>query len=275
MLVPKGDPSMTRKQIGVVGCHGYVGRAMVNFFEHKYEVLTCDTDAGTLDIEELDGCDLVVLCLPTPSRTGCSCDTRYVEEAVDKSNAKMIVIKSTIPPGTTDRLAKEKNKRLVFCPEYIGEGGYFDPHGFSTTVIATPWFIFGGANGNKEWASEVADLYAPIGGPSKKYLITDAKTAELVKYWNNCYFAMKVSFANEMRAVCEAFEVNFHEARELWAQDPRNDSMHSLAFRDSPGFGGKCLPKDLSAFIRASRDAGHAPHLLEALEGFNEAIRSE
>jgi len=264
---------MGKATVGIVGSYGYVGRAMAEFFEKKYKVLLCDKDVGTLGLKDLDACDLLVICLPTPQKRDGGCETTLIEWAVRESEAELIVIKSTIPPGTTDMLSKKYSQRIVFCPEFIGEGGYFDPHGFSTEVIQTPWFVFGGANGRRDWAEEVADFYAPIAGPSKKYCITDAKTAELVKYWNNTYFALKVSFANEMRRVCESMGINFYEARELWAQDPRNDSAHSLAFKNSRGFGGKCLPKDLAALISACHESNYEPKLLTAIENFNEGLK--
>jgi len=275
------DPREYR--IGIVGARGYVGSAMTKFFQRRFEqILTSDLDCK-VHPHLLAGCNLVCVCVPTQQRKDGRCDTAIVEQVVneivdavpDGSEAPSFLIKSTVPPGYCYQLAERLRVPIVFSPEYIGESKYHSEFGFETDVAATPWFIFGAAPHSRRAAEEIADVFAYIAGPSKQYMLTDSTTAEVVKYWENVYFATKVTFANEMRKVCESHGVSFHEARELWALDPRVEPMHTMAFKHAPGFGGKCFPKDLSALIAATQDAGYTPKFLQAVQSANERFRNE
>ena len=77
MVTGKGEP-MEKAKVGIVGSYGYVGRAMAEFFEKKYNVLLCDKDVGTLGLKDLDACDLLVICLPTPDKSYGSCETTRI-----------------------------------------------------------------------------------------------------------------------------------------------------------------------------------------------------
>ena len=110
-------------------------------------------------------------------------------------------------------------------------------------------------------------------GPVKQYRQTDATTAEIVKYWENTFYALKVTFVNEMYEICKAFGVDFYEARDLWILDPRLNPMHTMVFEHNRGFGGKCFPKDVNALVQASKKAGYSPKLLETMLKVNEKFR--
>ena len=91
----------------------------------------------------------------------------------------------------------------------------------------------------------------------------------------NIYFATKVTFANEMRKVCEAFGADYWMVREGWALDPRVDPMHTAVFPQNPGFGGKCLPKDLNALISAAREVGYEAEFFQEVWRSNKRFRGE
>src|SRR4249919_451265 len=111
-------------------------------------------------------------------------------------------------------------------------------------------------------------------GPTKRYFQCEAIDAELVKYAENAFFALKIGFVNEYRRICEAFGSDWHTVREGWLLDPRVSPMHTAAFADSPGFGGSCLPKDLLAIITAAQAAGFEAPLLRQVSASNAVIRS-
>lgn len=260
------------KSVGIVG-YGYVGKAMHEFFANHYDVKIHDPlkeDSNTKS--EINECDLALICVPTPMNGGGSCDTSIVEEVAGWISTPLVIIKSTVPVGTTDILAEKHNKRFVFSPEYCGESTYWSPYAFHTDVKETPFFTFGGA---KDATSEAIDFYLPVTGPVKKYNQTTAKAAEMAKYMENSFYATKIAFCNEMYSVCEALGIDWHEAREVWLSDPRINPMHTAVFKDRRGFGGKCLPKDLNAVINYAEDAGQDPVLLKAVWESNANVRTD
>ena len=260
-----------RRQVAIVG-YGYVGRGMHQLLENHYEVLIHDPQyAESHTKDEINGADLAVICVPTPMNDDFSCDISTVEEVVSWLKTPVIWIRSTIAPGTTEMLKQKYHKRIVFSPEYLGESKYYTPYDFHFDEKKMPFIIFGG---DKRDTQYVIKFVAPIMGPVKQYPQTDATTAELVKYMENTFYALKVTFANEMFDICQALDLDFYEVRDLWTMDPRLNPMHTMVFEDARGFGGKCYPKDVSGVIAAARKAGYEPRLLEAmLEVNNEMLK--
>ena len=259
------------KNVAVIGAKGFVGSRCVDLFRRRYDVIEHDKSAPAL-WEQVQKCELAVIAVPTPSTKDGSCDTSIVEQVIKDLHCPLILCKSTVPPGTTDRLKKEYRKRIVFSPEYMGESKYYTPPKYMhpTDMVQHPFQILGG---DKADTSEVIEWLAPIMGPHVFYYQVPAATAEMIKYWENCWGAMKVVFANEMRNVCEAFGVDFWEAREGWGLDNRVEKAHSAAFADSRGFGGKCFPKDLMALVKASEKAGYSPSLLKQILSTNQKVK--
>ncbi|GAF68096.1 unnamed protein product, partial [marine sediment metagenome] len=214
-------------RIAIIGSSGYVGRAMVNFFKDHYEIVKYDITYGATcpSKAEVNECDLAVICVPTPMKEDGSCDTSIVEEVVGWITIP-IWIRSTVTPGTTDKL-NIKNKRIVFSPEYLGETKYYTGWDFHKDEKTCPWFILGGEVKDRQY---VLDIIVPIAGPTKHYKQMPALEAEIAKYMENIYFAMKVTFANEMRRACDALGANYWEVRDGWGLDPRVDIMHTAVF---------------------------------------------
>tara|TARA_B100000287_G_C20512126_1_gene733470 strand:- start:47 stop:856 length:810 start_codon:yes stop_codon:yes gene_type:complete len=258
------------KKIAIVG-HGYVGRAMEKFFEEHYEMVIYDPPAGyETTQEDVNNCDATFVCVPTPRSKDGSCDVSLVEQVITWINTDIIVIKSTIEVGTTERLSKAFGKKIVFSPEYVGESTYWTPYNFHHDMKETPFYTFGG---DSEMCSKVVDLFLPVVGPCKEYNITDAKTAEMAKYMENAFYATKVAFCNEVYDICNAVGVDWNEARELWLSDPRINPMHTAVFKDNRGFGGKCLPKDTRALVEIAKNAGVQSDLLKGVLSSNINIR--
>ncbi|MFT5179661.1 MAG: UDPglucose 6-dehydrogenase [Candidatus Paceibacteria bacterium] len=253
------------KKIAIVG-YGYVGKSMFNFFKDHYDVYICDpTYEKSNTKEEINDCDMAVVCVPTPQGETGAVDTTIVEEVIGWLQVPLILIKSTIPPKTTKGLKDKFNKRIVFSPEYIGEGKYqvqwwkdkAYPH--PTDMKMHDFFIFGG---DKEDTPEMIQYFLKVVGPDPKYIQTDSTTAELVKYMENSWGAMKVAFCNEFADIADTFDVNYEELREMWLLDGRVERMHTAVFRDQRGFGGKCFPKDVNGIIEHSIKHGYEPELL-------------
>jgi len=260
----------SKKKIGIVG-HGYVGKAMDSFFSNHYETVIYDIKYDWSNKDNINQCSAVFVCVPTPSNpeTG-RCDTSIVEEVVDWVESPLVVIKSTVEPGTTDRLKEKTKKRIVFSPEYCGESSYWTPYKFHTDVKETPFFIFGG---DKKDTSECVSLYLPVTGPVKTYSQTNAKEAELAKYIENCFYATKIMFCYDMATLCEKVGADWNSVRELWLLDPRINPMHSAVFpeNDKP-VSGVCIPKDLRALINYGTANGYTPEVLSAVQKANETI---
>ena len=107
------------------------------------------------------------------------------------------------------------------------------------------------------------------------YFQCTALEAELAKYAENAFIATKVTFANEFRRIVESFDADWHTVREAWLLDPRVGRMHTVAFRDEPGFGGRCIAKDVRAIVAASADRGFPAVLLEQVLSRNSEFREE
>jgi UDPglucose 6-dehydrogenase len=255
-------------RIGIVG-YGVVGHALEALFtkHESHSVFLYDKFKSGLNQkrnkEDINGCELVFVSAPTPTAAdGLSCDVSAVEECVSWIDAP-ICIKSTVIPGTTARLASTYRREIAFSPEYVGETHWhpwkhIDSHGF---------LIVGGP---AEVRRLVLAAYKSCMGPETRYLQTDALTAEVCKYMENCFLATKVAFVNQFYDIATAMNVDFDELRELWLADDRIGRSHTLVTEER-GFRGRCLPKDMKAMISLMRQFGGAP-LLESVLAYNKEV---
>lgn len=254
-------------KIGIVG-YGTVGKAMHQLFQ---DAVIYSREAGDVGIEQrrqaINACDLVFVCVPTPMSPDGSCDLSAVREVTDWIEGPVICLKSTVPPGTINELARKTGKKICFSPEYVGETRW---HPWKD--IRQAGFVIVG--GEREPADVVVEAYQEVLGPEARYYVTNAVTAELTKYMENCFYATKVTFVNQFFDLATLFGVDFHELRELWLLDERVGRSHSMVTRER-GFSGKCLPKDLSAIIAESKKLGYVPEFLEAVQAFNEKLRAQ
>ncbi len=277
------------KKIAVIG-YGYVGKAVVNFFKDHFDVRVYDPyvqtkmlhDEGklhglTMDKEAMNECDLAVLCVPTPMSDDGSVDLSAVYATFEWLTVPLILIKSTVPPGTVEGLSKKyPNLNIAFSPEYIGEGKYVTqwwkdkgyPH--PTDMKYHDFQIFGGP---REVTKKIIPFFQKVLGPEAKYMQTDSKTAELVKYMENSWGYAKVMFCNEFYDIAQAFGIDYNELRELWLLDGRVERMHTAVFTENRNVGGKCFPKDVNGIAKAAENAGFEPKLLKAILQKNKDIK--
>lgn len=263
----------TGNRVAIVG-YGHVGKGMHKIFS-DVPVGIIDPDRGYHWHSDARDCRLAIVCVPTPSREDGSCDTSIVERVVAELESEFILIKSTVTPGTTLHLTEKHSKRIVFSPEYMGESAYWTPPWAPAPFdpVSHGFCVLGGP---QPWCSAIADMLLPKLGPATRFRFMTSTEAELVKYFENAFFALKVTFANQMRNVCERVSVNvsvanYHVVREGWLDDPRVGPMHSLAFKHKPGFDGKCLPKDLVALAHFCHSVGSpiAAVLMESIAKVN------
>jgi UDPglucose 6-dehydrogenase len=258
-------PLMT---IGIVG-YGVVGRALGKLFGYQTgsrDVRIYDKQArGFSDAKSraaIQKCDLVFVAVPTPESADGSANLAAVEEVVSWVEPPMC-LKSTVPPGTVDRLIAQSGKRLCFSPEYVGETQW---HPWKD--IESHQFVIVG--GERRLADHIVRAYQAHLGPMVRYYLTDAKTAELCKYMENAFLATKVAFVNQFFDLAEAYGVDYDELRELWLADERIGRSHTIVTEER-GYRGRCLPKDMAALIRSARQVGGAA-LLEAVDRYNDEV---
>ncbi len=256
-------------KVSIIG-FGHVGKAMKLIFDDWVTAIRDPMIEESASISQVNKTDVAFICVPTPMNKDGSCDVSIVEDVASQINPPLIIIKSTIEPGTTDNLRLKYKKNIVFSPEYFGESSYYIPPEWAPK--GWPFHIFGG---DKKDTAKCVEIFKPKFSPRTFYYQTDAKTAEIIKYMENVWGAMKVTFANEFYEACKYLGANFDEVREGWALDPRVEKMHTAVYENSRGFGGKCFPKDLMAFIRSCESAGYDPKLLKEIWNSNARFRGE
>jgi UDPglucose 6-dehydrogenase len=252
-----------KASVAIVG-YGDVGKALHQLFP---DAVTYDEPLEIGSREAVNACRFAFVAVPTPAGPEGVCDTSIVEDVVGWLETDYIVIVSTVAPGTTERLVHETGKRLVFQPAY-GPGETAE-HPFSD-LRRMRWLILGGERAH---TIAVADLYKSIYNAETEIWQTSARTAELVKYMENAFLALKVTFCNEFYDIASVMGVDYNELRELWLLDPRMGRSHTFVFPEGRGYGGKCLPKDVSALIEAAKAHGYTPGLLSAMVETNDGFR--
>lgn len=225
---------------------------------------------ATQNLSDLNGCEVIFICVGTPSREDGSIDLYYVKKAAEDlskmlDSYKVIVVKSTVVPGTTDGLIpileqegklSGKDFGVAMSPEFLREGtalkDFFDP---DRIVI--------GATDEKTRTIMLA-LYEPFNCPK---IFTNLKTAEMIKYASNAFLATKISFINEIGNICKKLGIDTYHVADGIGYDKRI----GRAFLDSGiGFGGSCFPKDVKALISMAESLGEEPKILKEVIHVNE-----
>jgi len=265
-------------KIGIIG-NGFVGSAILHgFILHVDDIMIYDKDRkrSTHSIKELvNHSDIIFVCVPTPMFESGECDLSIVESVVaelseyDSISQKVIVIKSTVVPGTVENLAEKYTKmNFVFNPEFLTE------RAARLDFINTSRIVLGS---NKALALDIVEDLYRMRFPYTKIIKTGFGTAQLIKYMANCFFATKVSFMNEMYQVCEAIDGDWEKAMEGFITDGRIGNSHiDVPGHDGDmGFGGKCFPKDLNAMIKRAEALGVDPAVMKGAWKKNQEVRND
>lgn len=181
--------------------------------------------------------DFAFICVNTPLGADGLCDISAVEAAIEETQAQIIVIKSTIPPGTTQELNKRFHKQIIFSPEYYGNTPHSKNFVFNFTVLG----------GDKRSCIITQQLLQKVYDATHIFRIVKSTTAELLKYMENCYLAMKVSFCTQFYELSQYFGVDYEDLRELFILDPRVNPSHTYVYRWQPFYDSDCLNKDTKA----------------------------
>ena len=251
-------------KVAIVGA-GAVGLGMAKLFP---DAVLYDEPKRIGTRAEVNASELAFVSVPTPSTEDGGCDTSIVEEVVSWLETRTIVLRSTVSIGTTRRLAETYQKDVVFQPEY---GPAETPDHPFNDLRNVRWIILGGA---PDATKRAFRAWQQVYSSDITVRFTTWEAAELAKYMENAFLALKVTFCNELFEIAERSGVDYDELRELWLMDPRIGRSHTWVLHDKRGFGGKCLPKDLEALIRSAESAGHDPALLRQVMRSNATFRS-
>jgi len=251
--------------IAIMGT-GMVGGALQRWFDSQnVPVSLYDPPKGLNDASVLEDAEIVFVCVPTPYYLdGSGFDDSFLREALDAipKTGKIVVLKSTILPGTTDRFQDAYPRhRLLFNPEFLTEATADQDMRNPTRQILG----FSGEN-NLQAATQVMALLprAPF------EMIVPAKEAEMVKYFGNTFYALKVAFSNQMYDLCRALGLQYDLVKQCAGSEPMIGSNHLEIFHKGyRGYGGKCLPKDTRSLIQLGGELGVDLTLLKAAESYN------
>ncbi|MBI2593937.1 UDP-glucose/GDP-mannose dehydrogenase family protein [Candidatus Daviesbacteria bacterium] len=257
-------------QIGIIG-FGIVGQAVEYGFRGE-DIHIYDKFKDYLTLPEVcKKSEFIFVSVPTPIMGDESgIDLSIVEEVVGEiakeveGTDKIVILKSTIVPGTTASFEK-KYPKVNFCfnPEFLTEANFLEDFVKSDRCVV--------GSSNDLTSRRVISLYKKH-FPHMPMFQTDTTTAEMVKYMANCYLASKVIFANEMFDICEKLNIKYEEVKKLVVADHRIFDSH-LDVTTARGFGGKCFPKDLLALRAMAKKKGVDTSFLDTVWKKNLTIR--
>jgi UDPglucose 6-dehydrogenase len=216
--------------------------------------------AAGLDLLRDEGtpAEALVVCVPTPMGVGGIPDLTAVESVVeevrhDLPSGAVVVLKSTVPVGTCDRVAElleRPDVAVVSNPEFLREGS-------AVYDFMHPDRIIIGSSA-QDAAERIAALYSRVGAPT---VLTDSASAELIKYAANCFLAMKLSYVNALADLCERLDADVVDVTEGLGYDRRIGHTY---LSPGPGWGGSCLPKDAAGLLQLSESVDFEFRLLRA-----------
>ena len=235
-------------KIGIIG-YGVVGKAVDNTLSKKYETVKYDKYLNLSSFEELVNCKFVFICVPTPfsierNELDCAAVRSSLSKLADLSYPGTVIIKSTLPPGSCDLFSYDFNIKIVFNPEFLRESvspneDFANQH---TVVIGTHDELI---------YNRVKDLFKEVLNPLTKYYFTSLIEAEMIKLSQNVTLSSRVTIANLIFDACLESGLDYNRIREIAFDrfDILGPNMVEVPGPDGKrGFGGKCLPKDISAF---------------------------
>ena len=250
-------------KIGIVGL-GIIGSACKFGFEKLgHKVLTHDIILDT-KLEDLINCEIIYICVPTPSNEDGSCNTFIVEQVVlDLKSLNydgIIAIKSTVKPTTTEKLIEQTNLKICFVPEFLRERCAITDFTENHDLLA-----IGTEN------THIFNLIKKCHGHYPK-IITQLKPteAELLKYYSNVYNALKITFANEMYEVCQKLNINYSNVKNAFIKRGTTKDIYLDVNDNFRGYAGMCLPKDTKALDSLIKELGLDLKLFETIDKEND-----
>jgi len=279
-------------KISIIGS-GWVGMAIGGGLSELgnevifHDIVDKDLQNFTKDINyAIENSDISFICVPTPTNEDGEIDLSYIKDAAknigtilaEKDNYHVIVVKSTVVPGTTEKvvipiLEKYTGKKagefgICMNPEFLTEisGTWSTDENTKKDFFTEDRIVIG--EYDKRSGDVLEELYKPLNKPIFR---TDLRTAELIKYASNCMLATKISYWNEIFLICKELDIDSQIVANIVGLDPRIGKYGTV---HGKAFGGKCLPKDLKAFISFA-EKYRKPKLLKAVDEINEAIKEK
>ena len=262
--------------IGIIG-QGFVGNAVYQKFKKYYDVRTYDLDESKSNDskENVIHQQYVFLCLPTPMNADGSCNVDIIERELENIDliadnheiVKTIVIKSTIPPGTTEKWNKKYEALdIVFNPEFLTEANAVSDYENQDRIIL---------GGPRPASTDLKRIFSKV-FPKARIIKTHSTYAEMVKYTTNTFLSTKVSFANEIYQICQVVGADYDKVMEYATLDKRLGTSHwQVPGHDGDfGFGGHCFPKDVKALIHVASDCDVSSIILNAVDQKNNNVRT-
>jgi len=284
---------MVKRKISIVGS-GWVGIAIGRGFTRLgnevifHDVVDKALPNFTKDINyAIENSDVSFICVPTPTMRD-EIDLNYIKEVAknigvglrkkDNEDYHLIVVKSTVVPGTTEKviipiLEKHSGKKageygVCTNPEFLTEieNSWTDEKKYKKDFFTEDRIVIG--EYDKRSGDVLEELYEPL---NKSIFRMDLRTAEMIKYASNCMLATKISYWNEIFLICKELGIDSHIVADLAGLDPRIGKYGTV---HGKAFGGKCLPKDLKAFVSFA-DKYRKAKLLKAVDEINEEMEKK
>lgn len=251
---------MAEISTGIVGL-GWVGESMRDMFPES-KVYDEPKKIGSRVL--LNQCEVVFVCVPTPNNPDGSLDSSIVEDVVGWLESDLIVIRSTMQPGTADRLKKETGKRIVTQPEYLGESVAHP----MLDQSERPFIILGG---DKKDTRKVIETYQGVYNANTNIRQTTNLEAEVIKLSENRAIMYKVVQCQELYDACESAGVDYYTVRDaVYGDDPRFNLWFSFIFPNARGANSKCIPKDVKAWAAWAETSPLTDSMLKYNDGLIE-----
>jgi UDPglucose 6-dehydrogenase len=263
--------------VGIVG-NGFVGSSIASGFSLCTDIKIFDIDPrkSTHTLLEVVDCDFVFVSVPTPMRNirGGNIDLSIMDgtfkqiSEINKRDDNVFIIKSTVIPGGVEKYINTyEDLNIIHSPEFLTE------RVARLDFINASRIILGG---DEQLTKKVEKLFR-VRFPHTKIIQTDVTTAQFIKYMANTFFATKVSFMNEMKQAADVLDADWDDIMEGFMSDGRIGNSHiDVPGHDGKvGFGGKCFPKDLNAFIGLFNSIGVKPTVMKATWRKNLEVRQE
>ena len=244
------------KKVAIVGL-GWVGKSMQKLFP---DALVYDPQLGYKTTKgEVNKSDIAFICVPSPCPNEGELDTSIIEDVVSWCKCPLLIMRSTVNPGTCDYLADKYRRNIVMQPEYLGETPahpMYDPKTRQFIVIG----------GKPEDRRKVIDLYATVYNANTTIRQVTALEAELIKLSENRAISYKVAECQELFDVCEKAGIDYYTIRDaVYYDDPRFNLWWTFIYPEKRGFNSKCIPKDVYAWCAFAESVGYKPELTRAL----------
>lgn len=262
-LINKGIPTIIEKDIDVLLKHGVQ--------QNKIRATTNEKEAILLT-------DISFICVGTPNKKDGLLDLKYIyqvaksigESIKEKSTFHLVVIRSTVTPGTSKEVADiistiSRKKRFVEFdvisnPEFLREGvavhDFFNP----------PYIVIGSENSSEKARKIISELYNNF---NSTLIFVPIEVAEIIKFVNNAWHALKITFANEVGNICKKYGIDAYKVMELFCKDATLN-ISSAYLKPGFAYGGSCLPKDTRALVSMGKEKGLLTYILSSIERSNE-----